>query len=73
MSEQRAKSSNNILLSFLYERAITDFASRRWDTLISSAGDSSGIDEIQGILVFFWGEYLNAVVCNPFLKISSLS
>lgn len=64
MSEQKAKSSNNILLSSLYERAIADFASRRWETLINSTRDFSTIDETQGALVFFWSEYLNAVVCD---------
>ncbi|GJJ09530.1 hypothetical protein Clacol_003753 [Clathrus columnatus] len=39
-TEQRAKSSNDLLLNSLYERAISDFANRRWEALLDSTDSS---------------------------------
>jgi hypothetical protein len=61
MSEQRAKPPNAMLLNLLYDRVISDFASRRWEALVNHS-DPQLVEELENALRLFWCDYIDHVV-----------
>ncbi|KAF8584488.1 hypothetical protein K439DRAFT_1633508 [Ramaria rubella] len=60
LSERRAKMPNNMLLRALHERAISDFASRRWNALISDS-DSQTVAYLENALRSLWCSYVDSL------------
>jgi len=61
-SEGKVKVPNHTLINALYERAIADFASRRWQALVDNA-DAEKVKELEQTLRYFWCEYVDSLVC----------
>jgi hypothetical protein len=60
LSEQRAKPQNADLLNALYERAIAEYASKRWDA--ASNGSDAQLEDLENALRSFWCGYIDSVV-----------
>jgi hypothetical protein len=49
-----------MLISALYERAIEDFAKRRWEVLLREP-QSQAMGDLENNLRFFWGSYIDSM------------
>lgn len=47
-----------MLINTLYERAIADFAKRRWSALLNNS-DSLILQELEDTLRYFWYNYID--------------
>ncbi|KIJ45650.1 hypothetical protein M422DRAFT_29753 [Sphaerobolus stellatus SS14] len=59
-SELRQRKQNFVLINALYERAIADFASRRWRSVVENA-DAQVIKTAEDDLRYFWCSYLDTL------------
>ncbi|KAF8527992.1 hypothetical protein BU17DRAFT_38620 [Hysterangium stoloniferum] len=66
-SERRVKAPSVMLISALHERAIEDFAKRRWEALLRDS-EAEVKKALENDLRFFWSSYINSMAVQRALE-----